>query len=146
MTNRPPRIPTLTMGRVRKWALNVQSARKPMFWSQMFDRALGHRLFSPKYRFRPTSVPRPGVFLSVLGSPVATPIRFLRCGHSPKNGKGHTVQQTRDANGTITLMSRNHQKIQTKMMMMFGFPTGLPKMPADKKTKNRKRFERMTAN
>ena len=66
--------------------------------------------------------------------------------HSPKKGKGQTVHQMREAKGTITLISRNHQRIQTKTTMMFLLPTGLPKTPASRNRRNKRRVGKMTAN
>src|SRR5271157_2324089 len=58
---------------------------------------------------------------------------------------GQTVHQTREKKGTITLIKRNHQKIQTKTVMIFRFPMGVPQIPVAKKTRNRNKFGRITA-
>src|SRR6266540_7516739 len=85
-------------------------------------------------------------FFSVRGSKLRVRTRARRWIHSPKKGNGHTAHQRREAKGTMTLIRTNHHRIQTKTMMMFRLPTGVPKIPAARKRTNKIKFGSTTAN
>src|SRR5579871_959731 len=80
------------------------------------------------------------------GAAILGVVRDPRWIHSPKKGKGHMVHQALERKGTMSLIRRNHQKIQTKTIRMLRLPTGVPQTPAARKTRKRKRLGRTTAN
>ena len=122
------------MVRVRRIVLNVHTVRKRMFWSQIFDNAFGHLKLNPLIRigFLPTLRP--------MG-----PSNLPRWIHSPKKGNGQTQHQTRDANGIIKVISRNHQKIHTIVIRIFRLPMGEPANPEKMNSVNTSRLRKANA-